>query len=584
MKNNLLWLFATVILLGFGSCTEAPTPTPTPVIEIPEEFARVTLAQGVSEQVITFQANQSWAVVLSDTKAQESASWLTVSPMQGGEGQANLTLTATDNFSRDERTTYLKIVVDGLTKTIPVTQAAGIIVLDDDQALPVVASKGFFVVNEDWLGHDNGTVNHFQKEGNNYTPAYRVYRAANTNKSDWFGITTQHATIWGDNVYFSSKQGNRFVVADAKTMKNRAVIAEIGGDGRSFVGIDDTKGYVGHSKGIATFDIVGLKVGKQIEGVSGQIGTMCFANGRVFAISQQNGLYIINTQTDAVEKTIPGSYNTLTRSKDGDVWVAMSNKFIRFNPSTLEQEEISYPAGVTIVNSWGAWNAGSLCASTQKNVLYWVTGGGMFGAGGKTVVNYDIDSKAFNPSLYTCKVSDLGTQLEFYAAGMRVDPLTDELILTVKHSGWGASGAYNWIYILDANGQPTTNIMVRGDNGSGASWGGNDTEWDGKYFWFPAMPFFEDANKPQILTNQIILKVGATQTVDLDEKIVDHDNTKASIQKLITLENNDLVVAVLQGSKLTVTAGDRAGKTSGTLTVISNGVRMSKTIRIDVEK
>lgn len=581
MKNNFLWLFATVLFLGFGSCTK----TETPVIEIPEEFSQVTLAEGVTNQTITFQANQSWAVVLSDTKSEELASWLTVSPIQGGEGQASLTLTATDNLSRDERTTYLKIVVDGLTKTIPVKQTAGITILADDETSAVVASKGFFVVNEDWLGHDNGTVNYFQKEGNNYTPAYRVYRAANTNKSDWFGVTTQHATIWGDNAYFSSKQGNRFVVADAKTMKNRAVIAEIGGDGRSFVGIDDTKGYVGHSKGIATFDIVGLKVGKQIEGVSGQIGTMCFANGRVFAISQQNGLYIINTQTDAVEQTIPGSYNTLTRSKDGNVWVAGAAKLIRLDPSTLEKEELDYPDGAKVGSLWGAWNAGGLCASTQQNVLYWLSGGGMFG-GGKTVVKFDVQTKTANTALYTLGKSedDNTTQLEFYGAGLRVDPLTDELILTVKHSGWGVSGAYNWIYKLDANGQEITHFKVRGDNGLGASWAGNAAEWDGKYFWFPAMPFFEDTNKPQILTNQIILKVGATQTVDLDEKIADHDNTKASIQKLITLENNDLVVAVLQGSKLTVTAGDRAGKTSGTLTVISNGVRVSKTIRIDVEK
>lgn len=453
----------------------------------------------------------------------------------------------------------------------------------DDEIVAATASKGFFVVNEDWSGYDNGTVNYFKKEGENYTASYRVYRAANPIKSDWFGTTTQHATIWGDNVYFSSKQeSNRFVVADAKTMKKKAIITELGGDGRSFVGIDDTKGYVGHANGIAVFDIAKLQLGKQIEGVSGQIGTMCVAEGRVFAISQQNGLYVINAKTDVLEKTIAGSYNTLARSKDGNVWVASSNKLIQLNPTTLEKVEFDYPSGAAIGNSWGAWNAGGLCASTQQNVLYWTTGGGMFG-GGKTVVKYDIETKTANANIFTLGESEFGTQLEFYGAGLRVDPLTDELILTVKHSGWGESGAYNWIYKLDANGKEITNFKVKGDNGSGAIEGGNVEDWDGKYFWFPAMPFFEDANQPQILINQISLNVGEETVIDLNGKIIDHDNTSVSILKSVTSTDNDLVTITLESSKLTVKAGTKTGKTSCVITAISNGVSVTKTVNIVID-
>lgn len=579
MKNKLSWLLTIVLCIGLMACSKDDNE---PSILIPGEFTDITLAEGVNTQTITFEANQSWSAAIKDTKAIE-ASWLTVSPESGNAGKVTLTISAGDNYSTQERITYIHIIVDGLSKSIPVKQLAGIPVLADDEASAVVASKGFFVVNEDWLGHDNGTVNYFQKDGNIYTPSYRVYRAANANESDWFGVTTQHATIWGDNAYFSSKQGNRFIVADAKTMNKKAIVTSVGGDGRSFVGIDDTKGYVGNSGGIVVFDITNLQLGQPIAGVSGQMGTMCLAAGRVFAISQQNGIYVINAETDEVEQIIAGSYNTLTRSKDGDVWIAGSTKLIKLDPSTLEKEEFDFPSGAAIGNSWGAWNAGSLCASTQQNVLYWTTGGGMFG-GGKTVVKYDIETRTANAALYTLGKSEFGTQLEFYGAGLRVDPLTDELILTVKHSGWGASGAYNWIYKLDANGQQITSFKVKGDNGSGASWGGNDEEWDGKYFWFPAMPFFEDANKPQILVNQILLKPGESQVIDLDEKIVDYDNAETAIQKSILFENTDLVTAELNGGKLTVTAGDTPGKTSCTLTVISNGVRVNKTIRIDVEK
>ena len=571
MKTRFLWLLVIALCIGLTACSKGENPN----IEIPKEFTEVTFTEGITNQTVTFEANKSWAIVVTDTKADE-VTWLTVSPTKGDAGKATLTVTAQHNYSRHQRNTYLKIAVDGLVRTIPITQLAAIPVIEDDKPSAVVQSKGFFVVNEDWFGRDNGTVNYFQKEGNNYTASYRAYRAANPAQSDWLGVTSEHAIVWGDNVYFSSKTGNSFVVADAKSLKKKAIVTTIGGDGRSFVGIDDTKGYIGHSAGMTVFDISRLQIGKKIDGVSGQIGTMGSIQGRVFAISQQNGLYVINAKTDVLEQTISGSYNTLAISKDGNVWVAGSSKLIKLNPSTLDKEEFDYPEGAKIGGSWGAWNAGSMCASTQQNALYWVASG--------KVVKYDIDANTTNPSLYTLGKSEYGTQLSIYGAGLRVDPLTDELILTVKHSGWGENGAYNWIYKLNSDGRELTNFKVKGDNGTAASWGGSAKDWDGKYFWFPAMPFFEDANKPQILINQILLKTNGKYEVDLNEKIVDYDNTKASILKSIVLENTDLATAVLDGGKLTVISGAKPGVTSATLTVISNGVRVSKTIRVDVEE
>lgn len=455
----------------------------------------------------------------------------------------------------------------------------GMKVIEDSKPEAPIEAKGFFVANEDWLGHDNGTVNYFKKNGENYDITYRAYRAAN--EGETFGATTQFATIWGDNAYFVSKQGNRLVVADARTLKKKAVIQELGGDGRSFLGVNARKGYVGTSQGIVTFDIPGLTIGEKIEGVSGQIGTMCYAEGKVFAVSPNNGLYVIDAQTDRLTETIAGTYNTLTGSKDGNVWIAGANKLIALNPKTLETTEFDYPEGATIGGSWGAWNAGSLCASTQHHTLYWTSGGGMFG-GGKNVIRYDIENNS-GRTIYSLGKSDEGEDLEFYGAGLRVDPLTDELILTVKHSGWGESGAFNWIYKLDNQGEEITHLKLRGDNGTGASWAEDAENWDGKYFWFPAMPFFEDANKPQILTNQIILKPGETKEINLEEKIVDYDNTFASMLKTAAMPENDLIEECnVTDNILTVTAGENTGETSCTLTVVSNGVSVEKNIQIVV--
>lgn len=573
MKRKFLWLAIASLSLAFTACSKTDSQEP-PRIEIPEEFKTVSLDEGKKTQEVTFEAGTAWAVSVDDqeTKAGE-ASWLTVSPLNGPAGKATLTITAGDSYLTTARTAYLHIEIDGQTKSIAVTQTPGFPELADDEAVEPVAASGFYVANEDWFGHDNGTVNYFLKSGTGYEPSYRVYRAANDGAE--LGVTTQFGTIWGDNVYFCSKQGNRFVVADAKTLKQKAVFPNIGGDGRIFVGVSDTKGYIGHASGIVVFDIANMQLGQPVEGVSGQIGTMCLAGGRVFAVTQKSGLVIIDTATNKVESTVAGTYNTLTRSKDGDVWVAGANKLIRYNPATLESEEIEYPDGAKVGSSWGAWNAGSLCASTQKNVLYW--------ANGTKIVKFDVDTRTANTAIYTLGVSESGKQLAFYGAGMRVDPLTDELILTVKHSGWGDAGAYNWIYKLNADGQEVTHFAVKGDNGSGLSWAPAGSSWDEKYFWFPAIPFFEDVNKPQILLNQILLTAGEEKTIDLAEKVVDYDNTAASIQKTIVFGEGGLATGVLEGNMLTIKAGDQPGSTTLTIRAVSNGVPVKKTVRVDIQ-
>lgn len=456
----------------------------------------------------------------------------------------------------------------------------GVKQLADDEPAAAVQSTGFYLVNEDWFGHDNGSVNFFkQTAADSYEGVYRAYRAAN-GENETLGVTTQYGTVWGGNVYFISKQGNRLVVADAETLKKKAVLTDIQGDGRSFVGVDEKKGYIALSDGIVVFDIESMAVGNKIEGVSGQIGNMALSGNRVFAVSQQNGLYVINAETDAVEKNISGTFNTLTVSKDGKVWVAGSEGFECIDPLTLESRKVAYPEGTAIGNSWGAWNAGGLCASTQENVLYWTAGGSMFG-GGKLVVKYDID-KAAAAVIYELGKSDNGVQLEFYGAGLRVDPLTDHLILTAKHEGWGGAYAWNWLFKLTNAGKEVTHFLLQGDNGTGEAWSGGAEDWNGKYFWFPAMPMFQDANKPQLLLNQVWLKPGETAEVNLAEKVVDYDNAPAAMRYFLQTGDAALAEVSLQGSVLKVQASEQTGTTKCRIGVLSNGVRVEKDIEIAV--
>lgn len=433
-------------------------------------------------------------------------------------------------------------------------------VIEDSQPTAVNPAKGFYVANEDWFGHDLGTVNYFKVNGNSYDIIYRAYRAANGEET--LGTTTQFGTLWGENIYFLSKQGNRFVVADANTLKKKAVFTDIGGDGRSFLGVDDKLGYIGHSSGIRQFDITNLQLGEPVEDISSQMGAMCYAEGYVFALSNKK-VYVIDVATNKIKKSLDGSFYSLTRSKDGTVWIATASNFIKVNPKTLEEEEMEYPGGVKVGDPWFAWNAGSLCASTQSNVLYWSTGGWS----SKTIVKYDIDSQAFNADFYTLGTHE-NKQLTFYGSGIRVDPITDRVIATVARG----YESYNWVYIINPNGTLEKEIEVLGGGEVGES----------GYYWFPAVPFFEDANKPEILTNQILLSPRETKTINLNEKIVDADNTSASIIRQVEFADNNLIDYSFQDGILTVTAKEEMGNTTCKMIAISNGKRVEKNVRVDV--
>lgn len=434
-------------------------------------------------------------------------------------------------------------------------------VLEDSTPSVVISSTGFYVANEDWFGHDYGTVNYFKNDG---TIVYRAYRAANADAT--LGTTTQFATIYGDNVYFISKQDKRLVVADAKTMVKKAVFTDLkGGDGRSFLGVNEKLGYIGHSKGICQFDITNLQLGEAVAGITDQMGTLCYAEGRVFALAASK-VHIINVKTNQVEKTLTGSFNTLTRSKDGTIWIAGANNFIKLNPKTLEETIMDYPGGVKVGSPWFAWNSGSLCASTQKNVLYWSKGSSWSSTG---IVKYDIDTQVFNDNFYTFGKHE-NAQLTIYGAGLRIDPITDRVITTVTRGYEN----YNWIYIFNPDGTLEKEIDVKG---------GSDNVEDG-YYWFPSVPFFEDPNAPEILVNQIRLAPERTKSVDLNQKIVDADNTSVSIIREVEFAENDLVASTFVDGVLTVTAKAKEGSTTCKVIAISNGKRVEKQVRVDVVK
>lgn len=437
-------------------------------------------------------------------------------------------------------------------------------------------TNGFFMVNEDWFGHRNGSVNFIPNSGN---IGYRVYSEVNNNQA--FGATTQYGTIYGDKFYFISKQaadgndtqytpGGRLVIANAQTMQKIAGFNDIGGgDGRSFVGVNEHKGYIGASNGIFLFNIDNLQVGGMIAGTgggsqyAGQIGNMIRTSKYVFAVKQTAGILVIDPATDTVVSTLSGAYHSVVQAKDGTVWAIQDQKLVNIDQNTLATTVYNIPT-TKYLGSWGAWNAGSFTASTKQNVLYWLNSVNSFVAGTQ-IIKFDVSSRTFNENFAVIPGQDVQFKQIPYGAALRVNPVTDELILNTTESGYSSHYQKNWIHTYNTGGT-LTNTKVLDD-----------------YYWFPAVAVFPDNSAPTISTAfPSQASVTTTTTVDLKTAVVDEDNITAAVVKTLKSNSNPAVVsAVINGNDELVLTPVSNGTSEIVISFNSNGKLVEKTLTVN---
>jgi dipeptidyl aminopeptidase/acylaminoacyl peptidase len=390
-------------------------------------------------------------------------------------------------------------------------------------------TNGLFILNEDWFGHNNSTISFLDPVAGTFDYDLIGNNADNGNQS--LGCTAQFGTIYGDHIYLIAKQdqdpgerhatGGRLVVADAKTFKIKkrmARIAEKDGrsmaDGRSFVGVDETKGYIGTSNGIYILNLTSLEITGSIADTGNplivgdennsagigalyqnQIGTMLRTHDYVFAIQQDRGVLVINPATDRIETVIAGCFSTMTQSKDGTIWVGKNsnanyqtypygnhgssgeewegNQLLKINPATLETRLIDLPSPVGINQTWYAWTAGSLCASAQHNRLYFTFNPDKWSWFACSLLyRYDIDDDAF-VQLYDSSPEER----YFYGAGIRINPLDDKLYASLYLDN--ISQSY-FFYQMDSDG-------------------GKLREYEPiARYWFPALFIFPDNHAPEV--------------------------------------------------------------------------------------
>ena len=458
-------------------------------------------------------------------------------------------------------------------------------------------TKGTFIVNEDWYGHQNSTINFLTNDGE---WVYRVVQKENPGVE--LGCTAQYGQIYGDKFYVMSKQekdpgasvvGGRVNILNAQTMKMEKQIQTISigdngtsnADGRAFLGVDEHKGYVGTSNGIFILDLDKQEITGSIEGTtngggsayeqlySGQIGSMIRVNDRVFAVHQKSGLLVIDANTDKVEKAIASPegwcFGSVVLSKDGNLWLSLAdtsgsgqadNRIVKLNPNTLEQTIIDLPEGIYgPANSWYAWTPDCFCASNQQNVLYW-NGGSNSWFSNYTIYKYDIDSNKFSKYLdYT----DAADGFYIYGCSFRVDPVSDDAYVSL-FKGFG--DATYVVRKYDAEGKQLAEYPMISN------------------YWFPSLPVFPDNVAPVIANpvGDLTLAADKTATIDLKNLATDADNFDAAIVKSVkTVSDVAVLDAKMQNGSLIITP-KKEGEAAVTIKVNSNGKLAETTFVVTV--
>lgn len=443
---------------------------------------------------------------------------------------------------------------------------------------PTEYTDGVFIVNEDWYGHQNSTINWLSSSGE-WT--YRVFQLANAAEENQLGCTNQYGTIYGDRFFLIAKQekdpgasvsGGRITVADARTLEmlyQSDIIDPSGAqcDGRGYLGVDAHKGYISSSNGIWVFDTDKYQVTGQVKGSAnpngadgrpntdptgslyhGQCGSMVRVNDRVFAAHQQYGLLVIDPEKDEVVETLsmqpvydllpepaegstkvmPG-IGSVVLARDGSLWVSVAKDvqgsgatlpyLLRVDPATLQTRVVEVPSGLYApANSWYAWTPDGFCASTQSNVLYW-NGGPNSWFSNARVYRYDIDSNEFSIIINLDKEAadeelDQYTRWNLYGCSMRVHPVTDELYMSLFH--YFQNPTYK-LRRTDAFGKTLEEYAMI------------------QNYWFPSLPVFPDLELPVIHSPDVVtVGLSGPQTVSLRGFVTDEDSMEAAIVKRVT--------------------------------------------------
>ena len=491
--------------------------------------------------------------------------------------------------------------------------------------VPIMAQNytdGVFVLNEDWYGHNNSSMNFWNCDGD-FVDYYIVQMANNYEFS--LGCTSQYGQLYGDYIVITSKQdkdpgdgsdmkSGRLTILNKNTLKvvgdevHPLISVNVNGksdaDGRGVCFVDNEKFYVGTSNGIYVVKLTDgnwlwdsekiidgtgneLITGQEVSNADGigplynnQIGMMLRTQDYVFAIKQDLGILVINPATDQIVDVIEGCYSTMVQSKDGNVWVGMNisdkqkypygnsgdawigTELLCIDQYTLETKTIELTSG-GVPQSWYAWTAGSLTASNTENALYFVytdpSAGQINWFRNCNLYRYDIDNDQCE-EIYNSE----NDGLYFYGGALQCNP-KDGNIYAALYVGENIA-TQNWVYATISSEGEMIQYKQPIQN-----------------YWYPAMYLFPDNEAPVVDEIEDVVLQKESITISLSDKVSDSDSNNAAIVKSIkSIGDESVVAAKIIAGELILTPLSN-GKTTVELAFNSNGKIVTTNINVSVE-
>lgn len=507
-------------------------------------------------------------------------------------------------------------------------------------------TNGVYVLNEDWYGHNNSTLNFWNPETE--TIDYLIMQMAN-NYEYSLGCTSQYGQLYGDFIVITGKQdkdpgepgdmkSGRVSILHRNTLKPvgdevHPLISvnekdKSDADGRGVCFVDNKKFYIGTSNGIYVFKwdeqgkiftwdsekiIPGtenvLITGDEVSNADGlgplyqnQIGMMLRTQDYVFAIKQDLGVLVINPQTDEIITIIEGCFSTMAQSKDGNIWVGVNYQ------EEGSEDNLNYPYG------WNgdAWNGSQLMCIDQYTLetkkvrldtggipqsWYAWTAGTLTASETENVLYFVYTDPSLgqinwfrNCVLYRFNIDaidwnniDLSNPDEAYAEGA-----CEEIYDSSFDNLYFYGGA---LQCNPKDGNLYASLYV-GENIATQEWiyaiinsEGEMTQYQEpiKRYWYPAMFIFPDNEAPIVDgLEDITIADKNSVTVTLADKVTDNDSRNAAIVKSVSYVADESIV------KAEITKGDlvltplNKGNTAVEIAFNSNGKVITKSINVSV--
>lgn len=427
---------------------------------------------------------------------------------------------------------------------------------------------GFFIQNEGWFGHDNGSINWF---GNDGSVVYTIEQKENAGDKDLLGATSQFGTIYGGKYYALSKMNNQVVVFDALTMKKEAVVSGISGNVNCIAFASEEKAYISTTNGLFALNLTNYTMeSADLSKTGATVGLIQRVGNYIFAASESGAILVMNPDDDSVVAKVntPGNFGFAV-SKDSNVWVNCGTSLIRINPVTFDTKQFTIANQLPVV--WNPWKPDLLVASQKENALFYGYGGDWSqDKVGKFVIDAEGELKE-DPSfsfVMPAGVTESNTQELYGQIGF--EPHSGQLLVLTVQSGWGDNYTHNWIHKVNATtGAIEESVKVASDKGQG-------------YYWFAAMPVFTDSQDPELnLGSELVVSKEEPVSVSKADFLSDADNMPALASLSVSIADNSLAEATTDGMSITVKPL-KNGVTTLVVTANSNGKKVTKEVPLRI--